>query len=172
MTSGSATWAAARVTALLKQLSSPPADERRAAGQVINTARDQLTAALDARRDALEAAALQAAISAGPSTSPCPDGNRPGGLHPLPARASGSRRSSGRGFAVHEGPEIEDDFYNFTALNIPGRIIRRGRCTTRSISPPASCCVPIPRRCRSAPCSHRAHLRLIAPAACTAATRT
>jgi hypothetical protein len=55
------------------------------------------------------------------------------------------------GFAVATGPEIEDDWHNFTALNIP-ESTRRAPCTTPSTSTASRiwCCAPTPARCRSA----------------------
>ena len=72
------------------------------------------------------------------------------------------------GFAVAEGPEIEDDWHNFTALNLP-EATRRGRCTTPSISSRATrrsaacCCGPTPRRCRCGRCRRSAADPLITP---------
>jgi phenylalanyl-tRNA synthetase alpha chain len=108
-------------TARLKSLGTLPPDERRAAGQVINEARDRLAALLDARRAALEAEQLAASLASGRIDVTLPGrGQEPGGLHPVTVslqRIEAIFRAAG--FAVHEGPEIETDFYNFTALNIP-----------------------------------------------------
>jgi phenylalanyl-tRNA synthetase alpha chain len=110
------------LTARLKSLGALPPDERRAAGQVINEARDRLTALLDARHAALDAERLAASLASGRIDVTLPGrGQEPGGLHPVTVslqRIEAIFRAAG--FAVHEGPEVETDFYNFTALNIPG----------------------------------------------------
>lgn len=109
------------LTARLKSLGALPPDERRAAGQVINEVRDRLTVLLDARRASLEAEQLAASLASGRIDVTLPGrGQEPGGLHPVTVslqRIEAIFRAAG--FAVHEGPEVETDFYNFTALNIP-----------------------------------------------------
>jgi hypothetical protein len=79
-----------------------------------------------------------------------------GGLHPV-TRTLRRMETIFRqaGFEVHTGPEVEDEFHNFEALNIPEHH-PRGRCTTPSISATGGCCAPTPRRCRSARCAARA----------------
>ncbi len=109
------------MTAQMKQLASLPAEERPAAGSRINQARDEIAGALEARRQALrdEALARQLAAEALDVTLPG-RGRGTGGLHPVTlARSRIEALFSSIGFAVAEGPEIETDFYNFTALNIP-----------------------------------------------------
>jgi phenylalanyl-tRNA synthetase alpha chain len=109
------------LTALLKNLGTLPAAERPAAGQAINVARDAVIAALDQRRALLEQQQLAATLAAERVDLTLPGrGAMAGGEHPVSrslARIEAIFR--GAGFAVHEGPEIEDDFHNFTALNIP-----------------------------------------------------
>jgi phenylalanyl-tRNA synthetase alpha chain len=109
------------VTALLKSLGALSAAERPAAGQAINQARDRVAAAIEARRATLEEQQLAAALAAEQVDMTLPGrGERVGGLHPVSrslARIEAIFR--GAGFEVQEGPEIEDDFHNFTALNIP-----------------------------------------------------
>ncbi|QOJ31499.1 MAG: phenylalanine--tRNA ligase subunit alpha [Gammaproteobacteria bacterium] len=109
------------LTALLKQLGGLPAAERPAAGQAINVARDAVIAALEQRRTQLEAEQLATTLAGERVDLTLPGrGTAPGGEHPVSrslARIEAIFR--GAGFAVHEGPEIEDDFHNFTALNIP-----------------------------------------------------
>ena len=109
------------LTALLKALGSLPADERKAAGQDINNAKQAVQQLLEARKSSLEQAQLQARL-----VNECVDvtlpgrGQRNGGLHPV-TRTMERIESlfSQLGFTVEEGPEIEDDFHNFEALNIP-----------------------------------------------------
>jgi len=109
------------LTARLKALGGMPDELRRTQGQVINAAKATLTAALDARRQALEAAALGEQLRGSAIDVSLPGrGQRPGGLHPVTLTLQRIEKIfSAAGFAVHEGPEVEDDFHNFTALNIP-----------------------------------------------------
>jgi len=109
------------ITALLKQLGSLPDDQRRAQGQVINTAKNALTETLDARRELLEADALARQLQASAIDVTLPGrGQSPGGLHPVTLTLQRIEKIfAAAGFVVHEGPEVEDDFHNFTALNIP-----------------------------------------------------
>ena len=109
------------LTAELKGLGRLPPEARPAAGQRINEAKQQLAAAVEARRERLEAEALEAALAAERLDVTLPGrGQRPGGLHPVTRtlqRVESLFRHAG--FEVRRGPEIEDDFHNFTALNIP-----------------------------------------------------
>ena len=109
------------VTELLKGLGSLPAAERKAAGAVINEAKGRITEALDARRVALEAAKLERELASGAIDVTLPGrGQSVGGLHPVTRtrlRIEAIFRRAG--FSVAEGPEVEDDFHNFEALNIP-----------------------------------------------------
>ena len=109
------------VTELLKSLGTLPATERRAAGAEINEARDRIAGALDARRTELEAASLDRELkSAGIDVTLPGRGPSVGGLHPVTRtrlRIEAIFRRAG--FSVAEGPEVEDEFHNFEALNIP-----------------------------------------------------
>ena len=109
------------LTALLKGLSGLPADERPAAGQEINRAKSSLQQALNAKRETLQQGALEARLQADAVDVTLPGrGLGRGGRHPV-ARAAARVEKIFRdaGFGVRTGPEIEDDFHNFTALNIP-----------------------------------------------------
>jgi phenylalanyl-tRNA synthetase alpha chain len=109
------------LTARLKSLSQLPAEERPEAGQAINRAKQDVQARLNARRDDLEAAALASKLAADAVDVTLPGRGRAiGGHHPI-SRASLRIEKIFRnaGFGVRFGPEIEDDFHNFTALNIP-----------------------------------------------------
>jgi phenylalanyl-tRNA synthetase alpha chain len=109
------------VTAQLKQLGSLPGDQRKAAGEAINKARDTLSTALSERKGALEAAALDARLAAETIdvTLPGIDATR-GGLHPVSRTLERIADIFGRlGFELADGPEIEDDWHNFEALNFP-----------------------------------------------------
>ncbi|HEX9707197.1 MAG TPA: phenylalanine--tRNA ligase subunit alpha [Steroidobacteraceae bacterium] len=109
------------VTELLKGLGTLPASERRAAGAAINEARDRIVAALDARRAELEAVSLDRDLRSTAIDVTLPGrGQSVGGLHPVTRtrlRIEAIFRRAG--FSVAEGPEVEDDFHNFEALNIP-----------------------------------------------------
>jgi phenylalanyl-tRNA synthetase alpha chain len=108
------------ITDLLKGLGRLPADERPAAGNAINRVRDEVSEALAARKLALEDALLDAAVSDRIDVSLPGRGQRRGGLHPVTLAMRRITHLFARaGFDVVEGPEIEDDFHNFEALNIP-----------------------------------------------------
>ncbi len=108
-------------TAQLKALGQLPKEERPAAGQAINKAKKALQQRIEARKGELEQAALAERLASERIDVSLP-GRNPGrgGLHPVTRTM---RRIGeifgGAGFRVAEGPEIEDDFHNFEALNIP-----------------------------------------------------
>ena len=109
------------LTALLKTLGRLSADERRSAGQAINAAKERLEAALERRRAELAQARMEARLAAEALDVTLPGrGRGRGGLHPITRtwqRLEQIFRSVG--FDVADGPEIETDWYNFTALNNP-----------------------------------------------------
>ncbi len=109
------------LTAQLKQLGGLPPEERKAIGEQVNRAKDRLQAAISARKEALEAAALNARLAAEWVDVTLPGrGQRPGGEHPVTqAMQRIADLFMQMGFSVTEGPEIEDDYHNFEALNIP-----------------------------------------------------
>ena len=109
------------LTEQLKALGALAAAERPAAGQRINDAKQQVQVALDARRDALERARVERELLSGRVDVTLPGrGEERGGLHPVTrARLRIEMLFRRAGFDVAEGPEIEDDFHNFEALNIP-----------------------------------------------------
>ncbi len=109
------------VTGLLKGLGSLPAADRKTAGAAINQAKDRIASALDARRGELEAAALDRELnSAGIDVTLPGRGQSGGGLHPVTRTRLRIEEIFRRaGFSIAEGPEVEDDFHNFEALNIP-----------------------------------------------------
>ncbi len=109
------------VTAQLKALGALPADQRKAAGEAINRARDAIGAALAARKLALDAAALGARLAqeAIDVTLPGRRAER-GGVHPVSRTLERIVDIFGRlGYELADGPEIEDDWHNFEALNFP-----------------------------------------------------
>ena len=109
------------ITAQLKGLGTLPGDARKAAGEAINRARDAISHALSARKTALDDAALDARL-AGETidvTLPGRDAAR-GGVHPVSRTLERITEIFGRlGYESADGPEIEDDFHNFEALNFP-----------------------------------------------------
>ena len=110
-----------QLTEQLKSLGALPAAERPAAGQRINEAKAAIQAAIESRREALEAAALDAELAKGAIDVTLPGrGQESGGLHPVTrTRLRIERIFMQAGFEVATGPEVEDDFHNFEALNIP-----------------------------------------------------
>ncbi|PWV58349.1 phenylalanine--tRNA ligase subunit alpha [Plasticicumulans acidivorans] len=109
------------LTERLKALGALPAEQRREAGAAINVAKEAVQAALEARRLALEEAALNQRLAAERVDVTLPGrGQRAGGLHPITRTLRRIEELFRQiGFSVAEGPEIEDDFHNFEALNIP-----------------------------------------------------
>jgi phenylalanyl-tRNA synthetase alpha chain len=109
------------LTEQLKALGSLAAAERPAAGALINEAKQQVQSALESRRVRLADAAIEAQLAAGRIDVTLPGrGEEAGGLHPVTkARLRIETLFRRAGFEVAAGPEIEDDFHNFEALNIP-----------------------------------------------------
>jgi phenylalanyl-tRNA synthetase alpha chain len=109
------------VTEQLKALGAMAPEARREVGALINQAKQALAEAIDARHAMLEAAAVAAELTAGTIDVTLPGrGRRPGALHPVTRTRQRIEEIFRRaGFTVAEGPEVEDDFHNFEALNIP-----------------------------------------------------
>ena len=108
-------------TEQLKQLGRLPKEERPRAGQAINNAKQQLQRAIESRKAALEQAALEARLAVERIDVTLP-GRSPGqgSLHPVTRTLQRIQEIfASAGFSVAEGPEIEDDYHNFEALNIP-----------------------------------------------------
>ncbi len=109
------------VSALLKTLGAMSPEERKTRGPEINGLKDRVGAAIAARRAELEAAGLDAQLAAETldlSLPPAP--RRKGAVHPtLQVMDEMIAVFAEMGFGVAEGPDIEDDFHNFTALNFP-----------------------------------------------------
>lgn len=107
-----------KFTALMKQLGSLPKEEKPAAGKTINSVKVELEAALTDRRSELE---LKAALPKEPTDFTLPGRRRPlGKLHPLTQITEDIVRSFRKiGFVVADGPEIEDEYHCFDALNTP-----------------------------------------------------
>jgi len=108
------------LTELLKGLGKLPADEKPRAGAAINQAKAQVEALVQAQRDAILARELDGRLAAEAIDVTLP-GRRQGagGLHPIMrAQEQVEKLFASMGFAVADGPEIEDDFHNFTALRM------------------------------------------------------
>jgi phenylalanyl-tRNA synthetase alpha chain len=109
------------LTAQMKQLGKLPQAERPAAGQQIHQAKQTVQASLAARKEALQQAVLRQRLASEKIDVTLP-GRRAecGGLHPITRTMQRIQALfTSAGFSVAEGPEIEDDHHNFTALNIP-----------------------------------------------------
>ncbi|OJY70041.1 MAG: phenylalanine--tRNA ligase subunit alpha [Sphingobium sp. 66-54] len=109
------------VTALLKTLGAMTPDERKAKGPAIHALRESVTAALAARKAALEQAALDSRLASERIDMTLPADMPPqGSVHPVSQVMDElAEIFADLGFSVATGPEIEDDWRNFTALNIP-----------------------------------------------------
>ncbi|WP_159564252.1 phenylalanine--tRNA ligase subunit alpha [Budvicia diplopodorum] len=109
------------LTLQMTSLRDVPAEDRPAAGQVINQAKQDVQDALNARKNILESAALNARLSQETIDVSLPGRRQEnGGLHPVTRTIDRIADFFGElGFAVANGPEIEDDYHNFDALNIP-----------------------------------------------------
>ncbi len=109
------------LTEAMKSLGTLAPDERKAAGQALNAAKDAVATAIEARKGALGAAQLDSRLAAERIDVTLPP--RPvsaGTIHPISQVMDELMAIFGdMGFAVAEGPDIEDDFHNFNALNIP-----------------------------------------------------
>lgn len=109
------------ITSQLKALGALPGDQRKAAGEAINRARDVIGTALSTRKTALDDIALDAKLSSQTIdvTLPGRNGAR-GGVHPISRTLERIADIFGRlGYELADGPEIEDDWHNFEALNFP-----------------------------------------------------
>jgi phenylalanyl-tRNA synthetase alpha chain len=110
-----------RITAMMKDIGSLDAAQRRAAGQALNAVKNAVADALAARKSAFDAAALDAALvidTIDVTLPPRPESA--GRIHPISQTIDEMLAIfCEMGFTVAEGPDIETDFNNFTALNIP-----------------------------------------------------
>ena len=109
------------LTEQLKSLGKLPAEQRPQAGQAINDAKREVQQALEARKLELQQAQLDQRLAAEAIDVSLPGRGQPiAGLHPITRTLDRiSEFFANMGFTVDSGPEIEDDFHNFEALNIP-----------------------------------------------------
>ncbi len=110
-----------KLTDLLKGLGKLSAEERPAAGQKINEAKQQIQQAISVKGDALRQAEMNAKLASEAIDVTLPGRTeQPGNLHPVSRTIQRIESFFGElGFAVKTGPEVEDGFHNFDALNIP-----------------------------------------------------
>ncbi|MDY3197961.1 MAG: phenylalanine--tRNA ligase subunit alpha [Pseudomonadaceae bacterium] len=110
------------LTQVMKTLGNIPAEERPRVGAMVNEAKERVQGELNARKSDMEAAALNARLAAERVDVTLPGrGQTSGGLHPVTRTMERIEEFFSRvGYAVAEGPEVEDDYHNFEALNIPG----------------------------------------------------
>ncbi len=110
-----------KLTALLRDMGKIPAEQKRERGAALNRLKEALTDAIEARRRALESAELDARIAAegiDPTLPPRP--RETGLIHPISRTIEEIAAIFGAmGCSIAEGPDVESDWYNFTALNIP-----------------------------------------------------
>ena len=128
------------ITAQLKQLGALPPEQRKAAGEAINRARDAVGQALAARKAVLEEAALDARLAGEAVDVTLPGrGAARGGIHPVSRTLERIAEIFGRlGYELADGPEIEDDWHNFEALNFPPHHPARAMHDTFYLPPDAS----------------------------------
>ncbi|WP_047393470.1 phenylalanine--tRNA ligase subunit alpha [Chitinibacter sp. ZOR0017] len=109
------------ISQLMKQLASLSPEEKKTFGATVNQAKQAFEAALTAKRDAIAAQKLAAQLAAEALDITQPGrGHATGGLHPVTlVQQRIETLFASMGFAVADGPEIENDFHNFEALNIP-----------------------------------------------------
>ncbi|CAE6918819.1 phenylalanine--tRNA ligase subunit alpha [Pseudomonas marincola] len=110
------------LTQVMKTLGNLSAEERPKVGALINAAKEQVQTALNARKETLEHAALSAKLAAERIDVTLPGrGQSTGGLHPVTRTLERVEEFFTRiGYGIAEGPEVENDYHNFEALNIPG----------------------------------------------------
>ena len=109
------------ITAKLKNLGQIPTDQRPAAGQAINQIKLEIQNLLEQQKTAINARLIDDRLSSETVDISLPGrGEQLGGLHPVTLTMNRIQKMFGKlGFDVVEGPEVEDDFHNFEALNIP-----------------------------------------------------
>ncbi len=147
------------VSELLKTLGTMTPEERQTRGAAINALKNEITEEIGTRKTALKDAAINARLKAETLDVSLPVRSSPaerGRIHPISQIVDEiTAIFADMGFSIAEGPDIETDYYNFTALNFPeGHPAREMHDTfflqrTRMVS--ARCCARIPRRCRCAP---------------------
>lgn len=159
------------LTLLMKDLGQKPPEERKTFGAELNVLKDALTQALDKRKAQLEEEALNARLASETLDVTLPPRLQPQGkIHPLSHALDQVIHIFGQmGFVVAEGPDIEEDFYNFTALNIPLEHPARQEQDTFYLPPSPKNKQPLVLRTHTSPVQIRTMLkekpplRIIAP---------
>ena len=152
-----------RLTAIMRSMGTVPPEERPAMGQLANTVRGNVDAALKARREELSAALLEQRMAADAVDVTLPGRRLSQGTQHLISQIREEVEDifCGLGYTVEDGPYVETTWYNFTALNAPRTIPaarprtpstwwttrRRARSPTSRASP-TCCCAPRPPACR------------------------
>jgi phenylalanyl-tRNA synthetase alpha chain len=159
------------LTELLKGLGKLPPSERPAAGALINKAKEQVEKLLSARREALQSRTLEAQLAQEALDVTLPGrGRATGGIHPVIRtwrRVESIFHSIG--FAVADGPEVETDWHNFTALNNPENHPARSMQDTFYVDMRDASGLPMLLRTHTSPMqvryarTHRPPIRVIAP---------
>ena len=141
------------ITAQMKELGALSPDERRSRGAVINQAKEQIESSLNTRRDGLAHAQLQERLNAEGIDVTLPGrGRSGGGLHPVMRSWQRIEEIFGSiGFDVADGPEIENDWTNFTALNSPENHPARSMQDTFYVDAPDSTGKPLLLRTHTSP---------------------
>ena len=150
-----------KLTALLKQLGGVPAEQRRERGAALNRLKDSLAALIEARRLELEEADLASRLAAERIDPTLPPRPVPSGLiHPISRTMEEMAAIFGAmGFAIAEGPDVESDWHNFGALNIPPHHPARADHDTFYLPPATEDSPPPVLRTHTSPVQVRAMLR-------------
>jgi phenylalanyl-tRNA synthetase alpha chain len=148
------------LTTLLKELGKVAPELRRERGAALNRLKDELAAAIEARRVVLEEAALEARLAAEQIDVTLPPRPRPVGLiHPISRTMEEMAAIFGAmGFEVAEGPDVESDWHNFGALNIPAHHPARADHDTFYLPPASPGAAPPVLRTHTSPVQVRAML--------------
>ncbi len=108
------------VSLMMRELGKMSVEEKKVMGPALNGLKNDLNALIETKKTALENAALDAALASETMDMSLPIKRAKGTLHPVPqVMEEMAVIFSDMGFSVAEGPDIEDDFHNFTALNFP-----------------------------------------------------
>ena len=136
-----------RISEQLKQLGKLPAEERKAAGQIINAVKEEIASAISDKQTVLAQAALDKRLAEETLDISLPSGrHEQGRTHPLSRTIEEiTAIFADMGFVIAEGPDIETDYYNFTALNIPPEHPARQEHDTFYLNPDDEGCRPVLR---------------------------
>ncbi|HEX7389099.1 MAG TPA: phenylalanine--tRNA ligase subunit alpha, partial [Acidiphilium sp.] len=154
-----------RVTALLKTLGSLDPEARKAFGASVNALKAALTEALERRRAVLDAEALAGRLEAERVDVTLPARpERRGSIHPISRTMEEMAAIFGAmGFTVAEGPDVEEDWYNFSALNIPAHHPARAMMDTFYLNAAGRHGRPMLLRTQTSPLQIRSMLSLRPP---------